>query len=273
MVQKTFIYKLMDATIRQWWLLAFILLLQLIPPYASHSYSLSDWGTVNAYILTHPIKSSFSGMYLIFQITPLILLIAILILRLKITRLFSLYVALSYTIIAFLQSFSISDLYGYAVCTANVLTFLTLAGFWVWEAIFPKNEFEFQRVPVWKYWPFLLALLAFWEPVHPLSLTPDFNPIYLLTSGSGLSFCMVTPLYLSVLAFFFPQVNKTVFIATSVTGFFMSLGNFMLEFGMVPAYGWIGILHIPLFILSSYGILISFGEIVGQVKKTAMVKS
>lgn len=268
-VKKSFIWKLCEEIWRQWWFLLLILLSQLIPPYTSYGYELSEWGAVNAYILTHPIKFHFSGLFHFFQIIPLILLILIFFIKRRITRLFSLYVAFLYILIAFLQSFSISEKYGFAVCVANVITFLALAGLWLWEAIFPKNKFELQKMTVWKYSMIILALFAFWGPVNPLTLMPDFNPVYMFTSGTALSFCMATPLYLAILSMHFPHVNKSVFIATGFVGVMMSLGNVVLEFVIYPSYWWIGVLHIPLFVTSLYSVIISFCEIVGRVKTMA----
>jgi len=189
----------------------------------------------------------------------------------KAARIFGAYVGLSYTFIALLQNISISDLYGFAVCSANVITFLTLAGLWFWEAVSPKNKFETRKVSIWKYWPILLALLSLWEPVNPNTLKPDFNPVYLFTSGAGLSFCMVTPLYLAVLVLYFSAVNQPVMVATGLTGVMMSLGNMTLEFVFYPDYWWIGVLHIPLFILSTYSVVLVFNEMSGQVRKMAVV--
>lgn len=248
----------------QWWFLALILLLQLIPPFTSRSYDLRQWAMVNAYILTHPVKASLTGLFPVFQVTPLILIALLLIIGNKARRIFSAYVVFSYVGIALLQNISISDRYGFAICTANLLTFIILAGMWSWETIFPKNDFTAHKHPFWKYWIVLLALLPFWEPVHPFTLQPDFNPAYILTSGAGLSFCLVTPLYLALLMLYFPRVNKSLLVATGFVGVIISLGNMALEFVIFPIYWWIGILHIPLFIISLVSLWLSVKEIIAQ---------
>jgi hypothetical protein len=253
--------KILGTIGKRWWFLAVIILLQAIPPYASRGYALRDWATVNAYVLAHPIKNVSSGLYPIFKIIPMILVAAIFLAGRRVARIFAAYVALSCVAFAFLQSISISDQYGFAMVAANVATFLVLAGFWFWEALYPKNIFNPQTKPVGSYWPFLLALLPFWEPVNPHTMLPDFNPAYLFTSGAGLSFCLVTPLYLAILAFYFPHVNKPVFLATAFVGVLMGLGNMVLEFIIYPAWWWIGVLHIPLLFLSAYCVALSFGEI------------
>jgi hypothetical protein len=260
MVHKSLNLRIIETLARRWWFLAPILLLQFIPPYTSRSYDLSQWTTINAYILTHPIKSTFSPIYPIFQVTTLILVGTILIAGGRVTRIFNAYVALSYAAMAFLQNISIGDRYGLGICVSNLLTFLILAGMWSWEAIFPKNELVPRKQPVWKYWGVLLALIPFWEPANPQTLLPDFNPTYILTSGAGLSFCLATPLYLAVLGLYFLHVNKTLFVATSLVGFFLSLGNMALEFVIYPNYWWIGGLHIPLFIISVYSLGLSLKD-------------
>lgn len=264
MTRKLLIWESVKAVGRQWWFLPLVVLPLLIPPYAAQGYELRDWGTVNAYILTHPVKGYVADLYPLFQIVPLVLLVAISFAGERITRAFSAYVALSYIFIALLQNVSISEKYGLAVCTANVTLFLILASLWFWETVHPKNNFEPRQKFV--TWAILLALVAFWEPINPLTLLPDFNPVYILTSGAGLSFCMVTPLYLAMLAGYFPHVNKPVFLATAFVGVMMSLGNVVLDFIIYPTYWWVGVLHLPLFIISSYSIWLSFNEIAGQVR-------
>jgi hypothetical protein len=245
---------------KSWFLVAFVLL-QLIPPYASHGYPWQDFPLVNAAILTHPIKIFSANLFPIFQILPIILLLAIFFFGNRVSRGFSLYVALTYFLVAFLQNISISEKYGLAICVGNVLIFLLLAGFWFWEFLFPKNHFLLQKLPFWSYWPLLLAMLAFWGPINPQSLLPDFNPMHMLTSGSGLSFCMATPLYLAILMTFSGQANLKVWLATSWVGLMMSMGNLVLEFVIYPSYWWIGVLHFPLFILSIVVFLLSVSRI------------
>lgn len=135
-------WKIIETVGKKWWFLLLILLPQIIPPYIAQGYNLSEWGMVNAYILVHPIKGGhFASFYPFFQVIPLALLLAILLMRKRVTRVFSAYVATTYVMVAFLQNVSISDRYGLAVCTANVITFLILAGFWFWETVSPQNDF------------------------------------------------------------------------------------------------------------------------------------
>jgi hypothetical protein len=259
--------KKFPVLMRKGWFLIVFLFVQAIPPYAAHGYAWQDLPFVNAYILTHPIKIFSANLFPIFQIIPLLLLMAVFFFRNRVSRIFSLYVAFTYFLVAFLQNISISGKYGLAICVGNVLTFLLLASIWFGECISPKNELVVHRLPLWKYWPIVLALLAFWEPINPQTLLPDFNPMYMLTSGAGLSFCMITPLYLAILITFFGQKNQGMWMATSLIGIIMSLGNMVLEFVIYPSYWWIGVLHFPLFILSMVGFILSVRRIDNLIGK------
>ena len=73
--------------IRKWWFLGLVILFQLVPPYATGGYDLRQWGLVNAYILTHTIKSSFAGIYPVFQIISILLLVGFVFAANRVTRL------------------------------------------------------------------------------------------------------------------------------------------------------------------------------------------
>jgi hypothetical protein len=245
---------------RNWWFLGLWLLPQFLLPYASRGYSLIEWGTLNAYIITHPIKIVFPWLFPVFQIIPLAFLIGLFIENRNISRLLSGYIGLSYGLFAILQSVSVSNRWGWAVCTGNLVTFLLLAGLWLREATHPKNHFDIRQGSLWNYWPLVLALFAFWGPINSRTLLPDFDPTRLFTSGSGLSFCMATPLYLAILILSFPHVNNVLMASTSFVGLFMGISNLILEFIIYPDWWWIGVLHFPLVILSFYSLLVIFIE-------------
>jgi len=111
---------------------------------------------------------------------------------------------------------------------------------------------------MWR-WLFLLpALLAIWRPADPVMMGPDVDPRYLLNSGSGLTFCMMTTIYLSVLLYFFPRINVFTLRTTSLAGLLIGLGNLWLEFLYLPELWWVGVLHLPLVIVSGYGLWLSY---------------
>lgn len=258
--------KVLEMASSRWWFVPLFVLPQLIPPYTSRSYDLFEWGQVNAFILTHSIQGYLRDIYLVFQVLPLLLVVVLASTGKRFRRLFGVYVGLSFVLMAFLQNLSISERYGFSACVANVVTFLMLAGLWLWDALYPRSDLHRREMPVWRYLALPLALVAFWFPVNPINLTPDFNPIHLVTSGSGLSFCLTTPLYLAALIVYYPRVNEAVFLVTGCIGVMLGIGNLVLEFVMYPALWWIGILHLPLLAISLYCVMTTVGSGLAQMR-------
>jgi hypothetical protein len=242
------------------WPILITVLLGCIPPFSSVGYPMWEIGRVNAYILTHSITSALHPPYPIFKIIPIILIIAIFRYGNQARQLFSIYVTISYFMFAFCQSISITIIYGFGICLTSLLLSIWIAGFWLYETSHPRNDFSLRKQPIWKYWVFIPALLAFWEPVNPGSGLPDFQISYWITSSAGLSFCMMTPLYLAILITFFPTVNRSILQITSLVGFGYALGNLYIAFFFNVHYWWVGILHIPLLILSITGLTLWVGN-------------
>ena len=234
-----------------------VLLIILIPPYTSTGYPMNEVLRVNAFILTHPIKRQLLPVYPIFNIMALFMFFSSLIVGFRIAGFFSSYAGFSYILFAVVQNVSISDEYGFAVSILNVFFFLLVSASWFYEARSGQNDFSERTSKKWKYSFLLLALVAIWQPVDVVTMEPDFNPIYLFSSGSGLTFCMMTTVYLAVLLFYFPKINLLTLRITSLVGVLIGLGNLWLEFIHFPHLWWVGILHLPLVILSGCGLWLS----------------
>ena len=242
-------------TARRYWLFALLLFPPLIPPYSSRGYALTDWAVVNQYILFHPIKADLAFLFPIFKIIPVLILTGLFLHIKPAARLLYGYMALFFALAGILQSVSISARWGLAVCTGNLVTFLFLSFLWGREAIRNPSRLVFRQEGFLQYWPVWLALIPFWYPVNPQTLLPDFNPQYLITSGAGLSFCLTTPLFLAV---FLMSTDNTIHLPTAClafVGLYMGLSNLALEWIILPEFWWIGVLHLPLAILSGKNLL------------------
>ncbi|MDH4238316.1 MAG: hypothetical protein OEW48_02010 [Phycisphaerae bacterium] len=241
---------------RRWWFFGLFFLIQFFPPYASKGYKIEDWGEVIQHALGNAIVYKHSEIYPIFQIIAILFLIGILIFRNKLARIFSIYVAISYVLFTIGQSIAFTDKYGVSICTINFVMFLIVAGFWAWEAVVLKNDYTFRKLPIRRYWVVPLAVLAFWYPAS--KGRPDFNPVLLVTSGSGLAFCLMTPVYVGLLSLYWPRVNMPAMRVTSLVGLIIGLYNMYANFGINPGrHWWNGILHIPLLVISLYGLILS----------------
>jgi hypothetical protein len=246
----------LERITRRWWFFLLFVLIQFFPPYASKGYKIEDWGEVIQHALGNAIVYRHSEIYPVFQIIAILFVVGILILRNKLARVFGIYVAISYMLFAIGQSIAFTDKYGLSICTINFVMFLIVAGFWAWEAAVLKNDYTFRKLPIWRYWVVPLAVLAFWYPAS--KGRPDFNPVLLFTSGSGLAFCLMTPVYVALLSLYWPRVNTPAMRVTSLVGLIIGLYNMYANFGINPGRGWWnGVLHIPLLVISLYGLILS----------------
>jgi hypothetical protein len=198
-------------------------------------------------------------IYPIFKVVPIVLLIALFVFRNKVARLFSIYVGISYVLFAIGQNIAVTEKYGVAVCTINIVMFSVVAAFWVLEAVVLQNDFRPAKIPVWRYWVTPLLLLAFWYPLNRQTAVLDFNPAYIFTNGAGLAFCMMTPVYVGLLTLYWPKVNIATLRVTSLVGLIIGLYSMHVNFIVKPdIFWWNGVLHIPLLAISVYGLILSF---------------
>jgi len=245
---------------RKWWFFLIFVLLQFVtPPYASKGYTWDQWGDVIRHSVGNAFIYSYSELYPIFKIVPVVLIALIIVFRNRFRRLFNLYVALSYILFAFGQNIAVTEKYGLSICTINLIMFPAVAGFWIWEAIVLQNDFSPAKIPFWRYWVVPLAFLAFWYPLNNQTCMPDFNPAYLFTNGAGIAFCTMTPVYVGLLTIYYPRVNIATLRITGLIGLMIGIYNMITNFFVNPGrLWWNGVLHIPLLIVSLYGLVLSF---------------
>jgi len=246
----------LEQITRKWWFFLIFVLIQFIPPYASKGYKIEEWGNVIQHALGNAIVYKHSEVYPIFQVIAILSLIGILFFQNKLAPVFSIYASISYVLFAIGQSIAITEKYGVSICTINFVMFLIVAGFWAWEAVVPRNDYTLRKLPIWRYWVVPLAVIAFWAPASRGK--PDFNPVYLFTSGSGLAFCLMTPVYVGLLSLYWPRVNLATLRVTSLVGLIIGLYNMHVNFIISPStHWWNGVLHIPLLVISLYGLILS----------------
>jgi len=89
-------------------------------------------------------------------------------------------------------------------------------------------------------------------------MSPDFSPARLLTNESGLTYCMMTPVILAVMTLYHPTVNPAVLRVTSFVGMLFGAVNMLVWFVVMPSAWWMGVLHIPLLMISIYAFVLGF---------------
>jgi hypothetical protein len=253
-------YERWDKITRSWWFFLLLILVQLVPAYTTKGSSWSEIGKLIPHILLNSPMMGWAKAYPFFQVAVILCVIGVILLRNRFRKIFSIYAGLSYLLFAVGQNISFTEEYGTAVLTVNIIMLISVAACWFWEAFQGRNDFSTWPRSPWRYWVFIPALFAFWFPMSKVTLGPDFNPIYLLTSGSALTFCMTTPLFLAVLLIHYPNVNQVTLRVTSAVGIIIGIYTLLMNFVWMPALWWNGVIHVPLPLLSIYGLVASLLE-------------
>ena len=173
-----------EAITRKWWFLLLILLLFLIPAYSSVKFDPQKTPKVVIEVLSNALIYSYPVLIPFFKIIPILFVIAIVILKNRAIRAFSIYIAALSVAFAVLQTMAFTESYGFAILTGNLVPYLIVSFFWILEAIVKENKITDEKKPLWRFWVIPFALFSFWYPIDLETLKPDFSPLYILTSES-----------------------------------------------------------------------------------------
>jgi len=253
------IQSIMEKFTRKWWFFLLFVVLQIVPLYVSRDFSMEVFGLAIGEILSGSLLFDVSFLYPLFKILPIIMVALIILKGNQFSRLFSLFAGINYIFIAVLQSMGNSDIYGFGIVLNNLMMFLLVAAGWLWEAQVGRNDFSKRAMKRRRAWVIPLAVLAFWYPIDAASFQPNFSPANIIINEAGLTFCMMTPVYLATLILAFPVVNTVTMRILSIVGTIIGLYNVSLNFIINPSeLWWNGLLHLPLLILSIYSLILSY---------------
>jgi len=247
----------LDTVTKKWWLYLLLLLLFFIPTYSSKGHDPRQSIDLIGQVLSAPIIYSFPVLMPIAKAVPVVLIVGVLVAGNKMRRPFNIYVAVLYMAIAFFQSVAFTDTYGLVVLSGNLALILIVAMVWVWESIAERNDFRFRKHPLWSWWVAPLAVVSFLAPVDTSTMSPDFNPVRLLTNEAGLTFCMMTPVVLAVLTLFHPAFNLAALRVSSFAGMLFGAVNMIVWFAVESWGWWMGMMHIPLVVISVYAFVLA----------------
>jgi len=234
--------------------LVLLLVCVFLPSFAAVPFSQQDSTLVIRDVL---IQTSAAYLWLspAIHVITIALLIALYRYGSRIGRVADAFFGILFLFFAFSNHIAVTENYGLTVITGNLVPISIVGLFWMWEVYRPHNEYTFERLPAWRYWVLPFVFLAFWSPINA-SLSPDFNPLLLLTSSFGVMYCPTTPLIIAILTLVYPKVNMLVLRTTSIVGLVIGLFGAM-SFFIMPGYTlWNLILHTPLIFISAYGLLI-----------------
>jgi len=247
----------LDAVTKRWWLYPLLLLLFFIRPYASESYDPRETMDLILQVFSNPLIYTLPALMPIAKAIPAVLIVGVMVLGNRMRRVFNGYVALLHVALACFQNAALTDTYGLAISSGNLALILVVALLWIWEVAAERNDFEPRKQPLWKWWVAPLAVLAFLAPVDAGTMSPDFSPVRLFTNESGLTYCMMTPVILAVMTLYHPTVNLAVLRVSSFAGMIVGAVNMLVWFVVMPSAWWMGVLHIPLLVISVYALVLA----------------
>ena len=242
---------------KKWWFYLILFIILFIPGIATKGLDPRNTSDFVVTILKHSFANSISPIYPVIQSVIIVCIALLFIFKGKVTRIFSIIVAANYLLIAVVDNVAITEKYGLGIILGNALAFLIISVLWIWEVSANKNTFNQRNKSIPIYIFIILASFSFLLPADANTLLPSINILTLFTSGSGVWFCFVTPLYLSLLLYFYPSINVIILRVTSFIGLIIGLLNLSIHFTYLKTNWWYGILHLPLFIISLYSLIIS----------------
>jgi len=248
----------LESLTRKWWFLLLFALLFVIPSYSAKPFDARESSQLVAEVLPHAPVYSYPALWPLFKVLPILLVLAIILWGDRATRAFSIYAAVSLLIMAVFDNMAVTERYGFAVITGNVVVYSVVALFWAWEAVVKETDMSPRKRPWWRYWVVPLAFLAFWFPVNTETIRPDWNPLLILTSEGGLALCMMIPVYLAVVTLYYPRINRATVRVTGLAGMITGLLN-VVTWLIVnrETMWWMGVLHLPQLSISIYALVIS----------------
>jgi len=223
------------------------------PVYAEKPYAPQDTQDVILNLLMVSINP-YKQFGPVFHIATLLIVALIAVFGTKMGRILAAYMGVNYLIIAFVQTMGTTEKYGFVIQTGTLITSVLLGIAWIVVAVRGTLEPSYKNVPSLRYLLLPLALLAFWSPYNS-EVQPYFSPVLLITSPDyGFTFCFTTPVFLFLLVLFYPKVNAFAYRITAFNGLLYGLFNMTHFFN--PQLRWMGILHLPLLVISLCALLL-----------------
>lgn len=171
-------------------------------------------------------------------------------------RLADLFFLLTYVWIAISNNLALNtEPYGTIVILGNLIGMAGVVILWGSALISGDNRWDLRRASGWRYWIAPLVILAYLSPMNAEG-QPGFG-WFAMTHTYGTWFCFTTPVVVGFLTLIYPNTHRSLLGLLSFIGLVIGLMNWFVAFAVPSASVWLsGVLHIPLVIISAYGLLL-----------------
>lgn len=244
------------------WFKIILTILIFLPPHTQIAYDPAKSTEVIAAVMSHPLVTSINWLLPIAKLLLLFVVILPVISNRFSQRFLLGYYSFILLVVGILQNISFTENYGFVWLVGNTLVQITVLVYCTADVIKNKTVIQRENISKNRLWVLIPMALALLMPYSVDSLNrvfPSFTAEVLLNE-SGVTYCMITPVILGIILLFSKGVHKPTLSVISYVGFIFGLLNMLTWFGMQRENWWMGVLHLPLLILSFYGLLVARKE-------------
>jgi hypothetical protein len=243
--------KLEHLTRRRIFYLLLMLIPVILPPITASGLGyLLDVSDFSLYVAAalFDYKTVYAHLMPVLHLTILLAILILIIFRKRAGRFFASFIVLNFVFTIITQTMVSTTKYGLVVLTELFLWYIIVTALWIWEIALQKNDYSFKD-GLRPWWLLPLAVIAFWDPDQAWNLSLSFFVYGFAPSA----FCMISPIYLTVLMFAYPRVNLPLLRIQSFTGLIVGFLSLFISLIQAPSDGiyWI-LLHAPLIVVSFY---------------------
>ncbi len=228
------------------------------PLYTQKSYDYAKTTNVISAVLTHPLVTRVAWTL---PLAKLLLLAAALLPFLvqngrDVAKPLLVYYALILLIVGIFQNMSPTDEYGFVWITGNTAVILAVMLFCLLDLIGERTRIRHENLDRSRLWVVVPMALAFLMP-YAINEAGHIQPSFttqILGNEAGVTYCMITPVILGVLLIFSKEVHRPTLSIIAFVGLLFGLLNMSIWFGFQPENWWMGVLHLPLLVLSIFGL-------------------
>ena len=238
-----------EYIVGKWWFYVILAIALFLPSYSTIKYASTDTTKVIEEVLRNPLIYTYPALFTLSKLLMIEMVAGVIVFSYMYRKIFAYYIFALLMVVAIFQNSANTADYGFVFLVGNAIVTVLVALAWLREAIKPENEYTKPKDWGWKWMLVPLVLLAFWFPANSLA-QPDWSFAELFSNGAMLTYCMVTPILLFLLITAYPRVNIVTFKLTRFVALMFAIMNMITWFVLNNDYWYMGIMHLPLLILS-----------------------
>ncbi len=248
---------IIEIAFGKWWGKLVLILLFFLPSYSTVPFRPEQTPAVVGEVLQNPYIYQYPAVYGSLKILLLFVLILLSVTRGKMVKTFSFYVAVLFLVSALFQNSANTNNYGFVLLIGNSIFMLIITVLWAWQGVTNQDNHLRLKVKYHRYWLVALSLLAFWFPVDSTGSAFNFAPSGLLFNVAMVTGCMIIPVALVVAVLLCHRINLLTVRITAFVGVIFGITNMIVWFILNPGMWVMGVLHLPLMLVSTYVLVLS----------------